>query len=124
MTRYDIARMYGYNSVEEYDEAEKRKHEIFTESLKRQKPYVEKEPVKIQPVNQWIPCSERMPEDNTTVLYVWRSENGNVSVFHGWHSSIRGLGSAWHQSGVGMQRPNDEVTHWMPLPEPPQEGTE
>lgn len=50
MTRYDIAKFYGYNSPEEYDEAEKRKHEIFTESLKRQKPYVEKEPVKIQSV--------------------------------------------------------------------------
>lgn len=50
MTRYDIARMYGYNSVEEYDEAEKRKHELYTESLKRQKLYVEKEPVKIQPL--------------------------------------------------------------------------
>lgn len=70
----------------------------------------------------WIPCSERLPEDNTTVLYVWRSENGNASVFHGWHGSIRGLGSAWHQSGVGMQRPDDEVTHWMPLPEPPKGG--
>lgn len=43
MTRYDIAMMCGYNSVEEYEEAEKRKHEIFTESLKRQKPCVEKE---------------------------------------------------------------------------------
>lgn len=76
----------------------------------------------IPAVNSWIPCSERLPEDNTTVLYVWRSENRNVSVFHGWHSSIRGLGSAWHQSGVGMQRPDDEVTHWMPLPEPPKEA--
>ena len=47
MTRYDIAKFYGYNSPEEYEEAEKRKHEIFTESLKKQKPYVEKEPVKI-----------------------------------------------------------------------------
>lgn len=77
----------------------------------------------VQPAKHghWIPCSERLPEDNTTVLYVWRSENGNASVLHGWHSSIRGLGRAWHQSGVGMQRPDDEVTHWMPLPEPPKE---
>lgn len=79
---------------------------------------VDAEPVKH---GHWIPCSERMPEDNTIVLYVWCSENGNVSVLHGWHSSIRGLGSAWHQSGVGMQRPDDEVTHWMPLPEPPKD---
>ncbi len=72
-------------------------------------------------IPHWIPCSERMPKDNTLVLYVWRSENGNVSVLHGWHYSIRGLGSAWHQSGVGIERPDDEVTHWMPLPEPPKE---
>ena len=52
MTRYDIAKFYGYNSPEEYDEAEKRIHE----SLKRQKPYVEKEPIKIQTVKhgRWI----------------------------------------------------------------------
>jgi len=56
MTRYDVAKFYGYNSPEEYDEAEKRKHEIFTESLEKQKSYVEKEPIKIQTVKhgQWI----------------------------------------------------------------------
>lgn len=59
MTRYDIAKFYGYNSPEEYDEAEKRKHEIFTESLKRQKTNVEKEPVKIQPVVRCKDCKHR-----------------------------------------------------------------
>jgi hypothetical protein len=39
MTRYDIAMMCGYNSVEEYDEAEKRNNEIFFEGLKRQKTF-------------------------------------------------------------------------------------
>ncbi len=62
MTRYDIAKFYGYNSPEEYEEAEKRNHELYVESLKRQKPYVEKEPVKIQPVKhgRWdgYICSE------------------------------------------------------------------
>ena len=48
MTRYDIAMMCGYNSVEEYDEAEKINNKIL-EDLKRRKSYVEKEPVKIQP---------------------------------------------------------------------------
>lgn len=37
MTRYDIAKFYGYNSVEEYDEAEKRNNKIL-EDLKKQKP--------------------------------------------------------------------------------------
>ena len=48
MTRYDIAMMCGYNSVEEYEEAEKRDNEIFFGGLKEQKSNVEKEPVKIQ----------------------------------------------------------------------------
>lgn len=56
MTRYDIARMCGYNSVEEYDEDEKRNNEIFFGGLEKQKPYVEKEPIKIQTVKhgRWI----------------------------------------------------------------------
>lgn len=45
MTRYDIAMMCGYNSVEEYEEAEKIKSKIF-EDLEKRKSYVEKEPVK------------------------------------------------------------------------------
>ena len=44
MTRYDIAKFYGYNSVEEYDEAEKRNNEIFFEGLKKQKPLAELKP--------------------------------------------------------------------------------
>ena len=57
MTRYDIAKCYGYNSVEEYDEAEKRNHELYIESLKRQKSYVEKEPIKHGKWDGYI-CSE------------------------------------------------------------------
>ena len=76
--------------------------------------------LKIVPaVNRWIPCNERMPEPNETVLYVWRSKYGNVSVLHGWHFENL-VENAWHQSGIGMSRPNEEVTHWMPLPEPPE----
>lgn len=124
MTRYDIAMMCGYNSVEEYDEAERRKHknEIFTESLKKQKPYVEKESVKIQPVNQWINCKDKMPEDNTSVLFVYVSENGIKSVHYGYHQTLKGLGSSWAKPSGGWQYCDDEVTHWMPLPEPPKDG--
>lgn len=78
MTRYDIARMCGYNSVEEYDEAEKRKHEIFTESLKKQKPYVEKEPVKIQPVVRCKDCKYAQ-NPNDTMVYCTYFECGTMS---------------------------------------------
>lgn len=75
-------------------------------------------------VNRWIPCSEIMPKNNTPVLYVWHSKNGAIAVLHGWHFEIHAIGSAWHQSGCGIDRPDDEVTHWMPLPDPPEEGAE
>ena len=78
MTRYDIAKFYGYNSVEEYDEAEKRKHEIFTESLKRQKPYVEKEPVKIQSVVHCKDCKYAQ-NPNDTMVYCTYFECGTMS---------------------------------------------
>lgn len=45
MTPYDNAKFYGYNSVEEYYEAQKRDDEIFFKDLEKQKPYIEKEPV-------------------------------------------------------------------------------
>ncbi len=78
----------------------------------------------IPAVNRWIPCSERMPENNTPVLYVWRGQSGAVAVFHGWHFEIRSLGRAWHQSGTGIHKPDEEVTHWMPIPEPPSKDDE
>lgn len=46
MTPYDNAKFYGYNSVEEYYEAQKHDSEIFLKGLEKKKTYVEKEPVK------------------------------------------------------------------------------
>ena len=111
MTRYDIAKFYGYNSVEEYDEAEKRKYEIFTESLKKQKPYIEKEPVKIQPVNQWISVDDKLPDDCVEVL-VYDTDCGIVI---GWYDKETGDFAADFISLL------DAVTHWQPLPESPKE---
>lgn len=67
---------------------------------------------------EWISVKDRMPEDNVPVLLVWT--NGRVtSVIPGWHVSIKGLGNDWNTS-CGL-RPEEEITHWMPLPEPPKE---
>lgn len=112
MTRYDIAKFYGYNSPEEYDEAEKRKHKIFTESLKRQKPYVEKEPVKIQSVNQWISVKDRLPDEGASVLICTDEGIRSVSARYGNRFFIT----------IVEAFTEDTVTHWMPLPEPPKDG--
>lgn len=62
----------------------------------------------------WISCSERMPDNNHDVLFfdVW----GYIRI--GWFSADDW---SWFTSDDGCCM---EVTHWMPLPEPPQEDGE
>lgn len=60
---------------------------------------------------RWIPCRERLPEDKELVL-TYKNERFEVQEYekrrNGWISS----GWFWSLS---------TVTHWMPLPEPPEE---
>lgn len=70
----------------------------------------------------WISCKDKMPEDNTSVLFVYVSENGIKSVHYGYHQTVRGLGSSWGKISGGWRYCNDDVTHWQPLPEPPKDG--
>ena len=35
----------------------------------------------------WISCKDKMPEDNTSVLFVYVSENGIKSVHYGYHQT-------------------------------------
>ena len=76
----------------------------------------------VQPVNQWISCKDKMPEDNTIVLFVYVSENGIKSVHYGYHQTIKGLGSSWAKPSGGWQYCDDDVTYWQPLPDPPKDG--
>lgn len=65
---------------------------------------------------RWIPVNERLPEDRSDVLVVayWHERWG---VYMGWCASER---AAWSVH-IGIGDRNDvAVTHWMPLPEPPE----
>lgn len=70
-------------------------------------------PAKSTMGNAWIPCSERLPEDEELVL-TYKNERFEVQEYekgrNGW------ISGGWFWS-LGT------VTHWMPLPEPPKEGT-
>ena len=62
----------------------------------------------------WIPCSERMPKRDTMVII--NMMNGNVRV--GCYEGNTGFHDKWSvQPCVTLW--DNEVTHWMPLPEPP-----
>lgn len=56
--------------------------------------------------NGWIPVSERLPEDDTTVLVSCKTRRGTTFVRIGY--CIYG---SWHLNCEG-------VTAWRPLPEP------
>ena len=67
---------------------------------------------------RWIPVEERLPEDRSNVLVVayWHERWG---AYMGWCAPER---AAWSvHVGIG-DRSDIAVTHWMPLPEPPEEG--
>lgn len=66
---------------------------------------------------RWIPVEERLPEDRSDVLVVayWHERWG---AYMGWCAPKR---AAWSvHVGIG-DRSDIAVTHWMPLPEPPEE---
>ncbi|MCV7792402.1 DUF551 domain-containing protein [Escherichia coli] len=75
----------------------------------------------------WISCSDRMPEMGERQCYVLAADfknnyppnipNTQVGVYGDWFND----GKPTWDDGDGEDLYLKEVTHWMPLPEPPQE---
>ncbi|EPR9886456.1 DUF551 domain-containing protein [Escherichia coli] len=68
----------------------------------------------------WISCSERMPEKNQNVLI---SVNFDSSLVEPLICSARYTGSTFRRGDAKIKPGNgiEQATHWMRLPEPPQE---
>ncbi|HBH7843050.1 TPA: ead/Ea22-like family protein [Escherichia coli] len=69
--------------------------------------------------DSWISCSERMPNDKQYVWcwgksYSWTE----CDTFEGYYDCSR---NKWWAVTDNGEEPASKVTHWMPLPEPPQE---
>ncbi|EMX4792272.1 DUF551 domain-containing protein [Escherichia coli] len=67
----------------------------------------------------WISCSERMPNDKQYV-WCWGKSYGwtECDTFEGYYDWSR---NKWWAITDDGEEPASKVTHWMPLPEPPQE---
>ena len=67
----------------------------------------------------WISCSERMPNDKDYV-WCWGKSYGwtECDTFEGYYDWSR---NKWWAITDDGEKPASKVTHWMPLPEPPQE---
>ncbi|EIG4080939.1 DUF551 domain-containing protein [Escherichia coli] len=70
--------------------------------------------------DSWISCSERMPKKNQNVLI---SVNFDSDLVEPLICSARYTGSTFRRGEATIKPGNgvEQVTHWMPLPEPPQE---
>ncbi|HFN4727657.1 TPA: DUF551 domain-containing protein, partial [Escherichia coli] len=68
----------------------------------------------------WISCSDRMPEKGQNVLI---SVNFDSPLVEPLICSARYTGSTFRRGDATIKPGNgiEQATHWMPLPEPPQE---
>ena len=68
----------------------------------------------------WIKCSSRMPEDDDSVLVYSRKFETFSIAFH--MGKNRVMKEGWYVIEENGYAGNiRHVTHWMPLPEPPEE---
>ncbi|HAY0433154.1 TPA: DUF551 domain-containing protein [Escherichia coli] len=100
-------------------------HLVFAESSVKQwggrvVPLYTAQPVPVTP-DGWISCSERMPEDTKMLLAF--SQGQIVAAYWNWVMSpidYKKYRAFTYLSGNIL----DDVTHWMPLPEPPEQDGE
>ncbi len=60
---------------------------------------------------KWISVEDRLPEDYQDVL-VWEEHAGRDYVL------------SWYAPFCGWWKETPDVTHWMPLPDPPGENAD
>ncbi|MCW7223028.1 DUF551 domain-containing protein [Escherichia coli] len=99
-------------------------HLVFAESSVKQwggrvVPLYTAQPVPVTP-DSWISCSDQMPEKGQNVLI---SVNFDSSLVEPLICSARYTGSTFRRGDATIKPGNgiEQATHWMPLPEPPQE---
>ena len=71
----------------------------------------------VQPVNQWISVKDRLPEKEQKVLVFYKAIEEKNRI----HNDV--IATNWRKSnGDFIPFGGYEITHWMPLPNPPRDG--
>ena len=68
-------------------------------------------------MTEWISIEDRLPESGQDVLLVHMISDDASSVMSGWRDSNHWFENCYY--GKPANVPKEDITHWMPLPEPP-----
>lgn len=83
------------------------------------------EVAKLAQVYRWIPIDERMPDScGMSVLLVGINGYKQTRVFQGFTGYMERGKLVFHSNVRDVKIDNWDITHWMPLPEPPKEESE
>jgi hypothetical protein len=68
---------------------------------------------------QWIPISEQLPKEDQMTVAVLMEDR---SILTGWASYWHGASNKFAQWNFPFDVDDSTVTHWMPLPPPPEQA--
>jgi len=70
----------------------------------------------LEAAQRWIPVSERLPEDRVTILAAFNNREILTAKYYKYYEGFGSVENYWRIEGWH----SGNVTHWMPLPEPPE----
>lgn len=72
-------------------------------------------------MSEWISCSDRLPTEPGAYL-VFKPISAYRLCLYDWLVDVRAWEQEWLRKKRSDFKPKTWVTHWMPLPEPPQDA--
>lgn len=70
-------------------------------------------------MSEWIKCSDRLPPTSGSYL-VLKPHSAYKHGIYEWLQEEQSWEQEWHRKKRSELKPRTWVTHWMPLPEPPE----
>lgn len=67
---------------------------------------------------EWIRTKDNLPSEGHNVLVYYENQE-DVTIGRRWNDHLDKNGYHWKLEGRDEEYDTDEITHWMPLPEPP-----